>query len=237
MRKLNDHWSQKAKKEGYPARSVYKLQEINDKFNIFTLIQKEKRGQSLSSFPDPRVPEGAGPNPPAPSPPPSLASSKTAPLSRPRILDLGASPGSWTLWLLKNLKPCPSVVAVDLAPLAIPPHPNLTFVQGDITDPAIGERLRDLGPFHALLSDAAPATTGVRTVDTARSEGLVEGALTLVPALLLPGGSCVIKLFQGSEIQRIRARMEELFSFVKSFKPKACRSESFELYLIGMDKK
>ncbi len=29
-----DHYSLKAKKEGYPARSVYKLEEINNKFKI-----------------------------------------------------------------------------------------------------------------------------------------------------------------------------------------------------------
>ena len=29
-----DFWSQKAFKEGYPARSVYKLQEIDKKFDI-----------------------------------------------------------------------------------------------------------------------------------------------------------------------------------------------------------
>jgi len=35
MYKPQDHYFKKAKKEGYPARSVYKLQEIDEKFHIF----------------------------------------------------------------------------------------------------------------------------------------------------------------------------------------------------------
>jgi 23S rRNA methylase len=34
-----DFWSQKAFKEGYPARSVYKLQEIDQKFGFLKKIQ------------------------------------------------------------------------------------------------------------------------------------------------------------------------------------------------------
>ena len=41
MKKVKDHYYKKAKKEGYSARSVYKLQEINDKKHIL------KRGQKI----------------------------------------------------------------------------------------------------------------------------------------------------------------------------------------------
>ncbi len=41
MRKINDHYSQKAKKENYPARSVYKLEEIQKKYKIL------KKGQRI----------------------------------------------------------------------------------------------------------------------------------------------------------------------------------------------
>jgi 23S rRNA (uridine2552-2'-O)-methyltransferase len=33
--KKPDYWQQKARKEGYPARSVYKLIEIDEKFGFF----------------------------------------------------------------------------------------------------------------------------------------------------------------------------------------------------------
>lgn len=40
-KRLNDHYSQKARKEGYPARSVYKLEEIDQKYKLF------KPGQNI----------------------------------------------------------------------------------------------------------------------------------------------------------------------------------------------
>ncbi len=44
----DDHYTRKAKKEDYPARSVYKLQEIQRKF---TLIKKNDRVLDLGCFP------------------------------------------------------------------------------------------------------------------------------------------------------------------------------------------
>jgi len=193
VRVLNDHWTQRAKREGYPARSVYKLQEIEERFHI-------------------------------------LREAKT-------ILDVGAAPGSWSLYILRTLKPTPRIVAVDLLPLSLPPHPNLTFLQGDITDPALVENLFHQAPFDVILSDAAPSTTGIRTVDTARSQALVEAVLGLVPPLLKAGGACVVKVFQGSNTNQLRERLDRIFSHTRSFKPKACRSESFELYFIGLEKR
>ena len=154
-----------------------------------------------------------------------------------RILDLGAAPGSWSLYILRSLKPTPRIVAVDLLPLSLPPHTHLTFLQGDIADPALVEKLSPQGPFDVILSDAAPSTTGIRTVDTARSQALVEAVLGLSSSLLKAGGACVVKVFQGSDTNQIRERLDRIFTHTRSFKPKACRSESFELYFIGWDKR
>lgn len=193
MRVLNDHWTQRAKREGYPARSVYKLQEIEERFHIL-------RGAK-------------------------------------RILDVGASPGSWSLYILRTIHPTPQVVAVDLAPLCLPPHERLIFLQGDITDPDVVEKLFPYGPFDVILSDAAPSTTGNRTVDTARSNALVEAVLKLVPPLLKGSGACVVKVFQGSDTRQILETLGRTFQKTRSYKPKACRSESFELYCIGLEKR
>ena len=35
MKKLKDHYFHKAKKDGYAARSVYKIEEIDKKYRIF----------------------------------------------------------------------------------------------------------------------------------------------------------------------------------------------------------
>ena len=193
MREISDHWTRKAKQEGYPARSVYKLKEIAEKFDIL-----------------PR--QGA-------------------------VLDVGASPGSWTKFVLRLRGGRCAVVAVDLTPLAITPHESLFFYQGDITEDETLAALKARGPYDAVISDAAPGTTGSRTVDTARSEALAEQVFGICREMLKDGGACVIKIFQGEGAERIRNEMRKIFASVKAFKPKATRSESFETYLIGQNKK
>jgi 23S rRNA (uridine2552-2'-O)-methyltransferase len=190
-----DHYSLKAKKEGYPARSVYKLEEIQQKFNII------RPGNS--------------------------------------VLDIGAAPGSWTLYThRKLLKGKGRIVSVDLKPLSLNPVPeNVTVFTGDAFTPEMLKDLGALGPYNAIISDAAPSTTGAKAVDCLRSQNLAEAIISLMPTQLKTGGSLVIKIFQGGGEQDILFAMKKVFTKVKAFKPQACRKDSFELYLIGTGKK
>lgn len=189
-----DFWSKKAFSEGYPARSVYKLKEMDDKFG---LIKK--------SF---------------------------------RVLDLGAAPGSWTVFVLRALDGNGHVTAIDLSPLAKDVKAtNLSFFQGDLYAQGIRDAAKKLGPYDLVICDAAPATTGNRTVDTARSSGLVELAIFYAEEMLLPGGNFVVKIFQGGDQQEHLKKLRSLFTSARGFKPEACRAESFETYLVGLGKK
>jgi 23S rRNA (uridine2552-2'-O)-methyltransferase len=189
-----DFWSKKAFSEGYPARSVYKLQEIDEKFHI---LKKNAR-----------------------------------------ILDLGAAPGSWTVYVLRYLGASGQVTSIDLNPLAKEVKgDNLTFIQGDLYDERVRNHAAALGPYDALICDAAPPTTGNKLVDTARSADLVELALFYAQTMVKKGGNCAVKIFQGGDQNILLRQMREIFQSAKGFKPKACRSESFETYLIGLDKK
>jgi 23S rRNA (uridine2552-2'-O)-methyltransferase len=196
-----DHWSLKAQKEGYPARSVYKLKEMDGKFGLF------------------RPPSGS---------------------AALKVLDLGAAPGSWSLYALRKLETRCLLTAVDLSPLSrqydkgLFEGENCCFIQGDITEAAVREAILARGPFNVVLSDAAPATTGNRSVDTLRSLALAEAVLGYAETVLEPGGSLVVKVFQGGDTATILKRIRELFKTGKSFKPEACRSESFETYYLGL---
>jgi 23S rRNA (uridine2552-2'-O)-methyltransferase len=201
-----DHWTVKAKKEGYPARSVYKLKEMDEKFGLL-----KHTGRIL------------------------------------RVLDLGAAPGSWSLYVLRKCSKLPaasfSLSAADLSPLSreydkgLFDSGNFFFVQGDITDDAVRESLISRGPYRLVISDAAPATTGNRTVDTLRSLELANAVLTYAETALEKGGNLAIKVFQGGGTSTVLKRIKELFTNAKSFKPEACRSESFETYYLGLGKK
>lgn len=190
-----DSYTLKARKEGYPARSVYKLEEIN---KVHRLI---KPGDT--------------------------------------ILDVGAAPGSWTLFTHRELiKGKGKIVSVDLNPLNLDPIPPtvIAFV-GDAFSKEIRAQLVEEGPYDTIISDAAPMTTGNRTVDTTRSEWLAENVVFLAEEQLRVHGNLVIKIFQGGGQEAILKKMRTMFTKAKAFKPKACRDDSFEIYLIGMDKK
>ena len=191
---MPDHYTLRAKKEGYPARSVYKLEEIQKKFRIF------RPGQT--------------------------------------VLDVGAAPGSWTLYILRQIKESGSLTAVDLNPLSITGNfPAPTFLQGDIFSREIAAELSARAPYNVIVSDAAPSTTGNRTVDTGRSHELVRTVMELSERYLKKGGALAVKVFQGSGDNQIFLDMRKVFNQVKRLKPAAVRKESFEIYFIGQDYK
>lgn len=191
-----DHYTLRAKKEGYPARSVYKLEEIEAKYSVI----------------DPHK----------------------------AVLDVGAAPGSWSLYISRQIKSRrlePRIVAVDLKEMKVPAGSGITALTGDAFSGEMLEHLRASGPYGTIVSDAAPSTTGNRTVDTGRSFSLAESVMALAGELLEPGGSLVIKIFQGGDEQLLQERMRRSFAQARVLKPKACRKDSFETYLIGIGKK
>ena len=95
-------------------------------------------------------------------------------------------------------------------------------------------RLREMGPYDTIMSDAAPRTTGNRSVDTARSASLVEHTRSLCETMLVNRGNLVAKVFQGGEEQSLLSQLRSLFGSARMVKPKASRSESFETFLVGI---
>ncbi len=185
-----DFWALKAKKEGYPARSVYKLQEIEKKFGLL------KPGF--------------------------------------RVLDIGAAPGSWSLWVLKRLAGTGFLSAVDLQELRMEsPYDNFFFIRGNLHDEEVKKELAAKGPYNLVLSDAAPATSGNRFVDQSQSAQIVGAVIDYGFEMLKPGGSLVAKIFQGGSEREFLDRLRSGFASAKAYKPEACRSESFETYLVA----
>jgi len=228
-----DYWQQKARKEGYPARSVYKLQEIEEKFAIFKPVSAKAGGSGGGGAGKASRTGGAG----------VASSASGAGGTGVRILDLGAAPGSWSLYVLRKLGARCFLAAADLSPLSrefdkgLFDGGNFFFIQGDITEPQVREALIEKGPYSAIISDAAPSTTGSHTVDAARSLALAEEAVNYAEKTLSAGGSIALKVFQGGDSASLLKRMKLLFETAKSFKPQACRGESVETYYIGLNKK
>ena len=83
----------------------------------------------------------------------------------------------------------------------------------------------------------APATTGNKSVDAARSFELCLQALTLAQKLLLPKGRFACKIFQGEDFQRFMKLVKTTFEKHKNFRPESTRKSSREIFIMGFDKK
>jgi 23S rRNA (uridine2552-2'-O)-methyltransferase len=188
-----DHYARRAKKEKFPARSVYKLKELQQKYNLI------KKGD--------------------------------------KVLDLGCAPGSWLLYAAKITGNTGEVVGIDLKPVSerIPSH--VRVYQGDILcmDEDLFEQTGK--DFNVVLSDMAPATTGSKHVDSARSFDLCRAALFIAQETLVSGGSFVCKIFHGQDFKRFSDSVKQEFNRHKIFKPQSSRKASKEIYIVGFGKK
>ena len=153
------------------------------------------------------------------------------------VLDLGCAPGSWLQLAAQIAGPDGRLVGIDLTPVTIGLPDNVTVITGDVAD--IEGHLAGLGQtrFDAVLSDMAPATTGNRHVDEARSVGLCEAALAIADKTLVPGGSFVCKIFQGSDFKAFTDAVRFRFERQTASRPQSTRKASREVYVIGIRKK
>ncbi len=189
-RDRHDHFFKKARAEGYAARSVYKLEELDRRHGLL------------------------GPG--------------------KRVLDLGCAPGSWLLYAARRVGPAGRAVGLDRNPVETSLPAQAVALVGDVyaTPPAELEAAAG-GPFDVVLSDMAPDTSGVAFADAARSVDLADRALEIAVALLAPGGSFLVKVFQGSDLEAYVTRVRASFRDVRLEKPAASRKQSREIYVLG----
>lgn len=151
-------------------------------------------------------------------------------------LDLGAAPGAWSQYASRKVGRKGRVVATDILPMD--PIVGVEFVQGDFREPVVVAALQALLPERGvdlLLSDMAPNLSGIDAVDQPRSMYLAELALDTAGSVLKPGGTALIKVFQGSGFNELLALARQRFAKVRMLKPEASRARSPELYLLAKD--
>lgn len=187
-----DSFTKAAKARGFPARSVFKLEEIDQRVRLL------KGGQ--------------------------------------RVLDLGAAPGSWSLYAASKIGPSGRLLAIDLSPVSQALPPGTTFLQGDINTMS-DETLGMYAPYDVVLSDMAPKTTGNRVQDQARSYDLFCLAMETAGRFGAEGSSFVGKIFMGPDFEHARKRLRELYGEVRVLRPDGVRSVSFEVFLVGLGRK
>jgi 23S rRNA (uridine2552-2'-O)-methyltransferase len=190
--KKPDQFTLAAKKKGYPARSVFKLEEIDRRVRLF------KHGQ--------------------------------------KVLDLGAAPGSWSMFASQKIGGGGKILAVDLSLIELNLGANVEVIQGDALS-LENEALGRFAPYDVVLSDMAPSTTGNRLGDQTRSFELFERAVAVAALLGAPGSSFVGKIFMGEDFQNAKIGLKKHYADVRAIRPEGTRTNSYELFLIGIDKK
>lgn len=189
-RNRHDSLYRRAKSEGFAARSVYKLEEIDRRLGLIH--------------------------------------------PGDRVLDLGCWPGSWLQYLEKKVGPLGRIVGVDRKPPERSFGSHVRIEVGDVLVMDSHRLLGDLESYDVVLSDLAPATTGVRLRDQALSAELLSRALQLAEAVLRRGGHFVGKVFSSPDVAELRSRMSPMFDQVKELHPEGSRKGSSEVYLAGL---
>ncbi|MEX0959895.1 MAG: RlmE family RNA methyltransferase [Burkholderiales bacterium] len=154
------------------------------------------------------------------------------------VVDLGAAPGGWSQVTAPLVAPAGRVIALDLLEMA--PIPGVEFIRGDFREDAVlaeVTRLLDGRAADLVLSDMSPNISGIGVTDQSRSMHLAELALEFSVAHLKPGGSLLVKVFQGAGTEALRLAFGEIFDSVVVRKPRASRDRSSEFYLLGRGRK
>lgn len=187
-----DARTREAKAQGYPARSVFKLQEIDRRVKLFSPGQ--------------------------------------------RVLDLGAAPGSWSLYASERVGPRGVVLAIDRQPILQAFPATVRVVEGDaltLETAALSEH----APYDVVLSDMAPNTSGNKVADQGQSFGLFMRAVEVARELGRPGSHFVGKLFMSADFEAARAALQKIYGKCTTIRPEGTRSRSTEVFLIGLGKR
>jgi 23S rRNA (uridine2552-2'-O)-methyltransferase len=151
------------------------------------------------------------------------------------VVDLGAAPGGWTQAARKLVDDSGFVLAVDLKMIEPVDAPNVRTIIGDVAEPQTIQDILEFLPrsADAVVSDVSPNVSGIWELDHARQIDLASKSLRIATSILRSGGNFFVKVFQGSMLNAFVDEVKQHFSFVKLVKPKASRSKSAELYVLG----
>jgi 23S rRNA (uridine2552-2'-O)-methyltransferase len=179
------------------------------------------------------------------------------------VLDMGAAPGGWSLVCSTILsfrnesayqtshtdssqsthkvqppqrsQASPLLIAIDLLPF--PEIPNCHILQGDANSTEILDKVRSIAEGRladVILSDMMVNMSGQKAMDHFRSMDLCRSVLHLTPMLLKPRGNLLLKYFRGEDEKELLTEVQKQFTLTNVIKPDASRSESSEMYLLGV---
>jgi len=199
-----------AQKEGYRARAVYKLSEIDEQDRLIkagmTIVDLGSAPGSWSQYARNRLTELGKNNP---------------------NIESGKPDGTI---IAIDILPMEDIADVSFIQGDFREDEGLKALEALL--PANAD-----GKVDFVMSDMAPNLSGVGVADAARMAFLAEIALDFSVQHLKSDGALLIKCFNGSGYSQIVESFKKVFKTVASRKPKASRAKSSEIFLLGRDLK
>ena len=147
------------------------------------------------------------------------------------VIDIGAAPGSWSQYVLKNVKNG-KIVSIDFKDFE--KIGNIHQIKGDFTDDRYKKEIVDYFgvKVDVVLSDLAVNTTGNKNLDSIYTGELCMEAMKFSKEILKSDGKFISKIFMGSTFNEIVSEAKKIFKENKVFKPLASRKNSKESFII-----
>ncbi len=151
------------------------------------------------------------------------------------VLDLGYYPGSWTQFVAEIIGEKGRIIGVDIQPVNknLCHLKNVSLFEKDVFEIEELQEISREEKFDVVLSDMAPKTTGMKSVDQDRSLNLVEMVFHILPRVLKEGGNVVVKVFDSHQAQEYLKGKKKIFKRCSFLKPKSTRGISKEFFVIG----
>ncbi|MGC8610722.1 MAG: RlmE family RNA methyltransferase [Thermoplasmata archaeon] len=150
------------------------------------------------------------------------------------VLDLGASPGSWSQYAKEKVING-KVISVDLNNIRVD---EIIKIKGDIFEENTLKEIENemaksgIKKFDIIMSDMSPKISGIKEIDHMKSMDLAKRVFEISKKYLDEGGSLIIKIFKGQDLEEFKRNVEKFFDFCVFTTPPASRRGSRETYLV-----
>ncbi|KAI6656475.1 Ribosomal RNA methyltransferase CG11447-like [Oopsacas minuta] len=155
------------------------------------------------------------------------------------VIDLGASPGSWSqvaadIIFKTHRQLNNTLIAVDIQP--IDHINNVTVLSGhDMTLDTTRDKIKSLLPsgVEVVMSDMAPSPTGIKDIDNHKIIELCRIAMSLAKDVLVDDGAFVCKVWQSSLSDKLQKELSDSFKSTQLVTTKATKKGSREKYIVS----
>ena len=118
------------------------------------------------------------------------------------VIDLGASPGSWSQYIARTVK-SGRIVSIDIK--GMEEIENTIQIKGDFIEQDSQEKIKGFfkSKVDVVVSDMAVNTTGIKDIDAIYTGELAMEAMNFSKEMLVKEGRFVSKIFLGSSFNEI----------------------------------